>query len=129
MSRTFLLVLSVVIATMAGAGVQAHHSFAATYIEDQTESIEGNVVNCLFRNPHSFVHMEARDKEGRLQHYAVEWAPGAQLNRQGVTPETLRTGDHVIVTGNPSRNPDDHWLRMKTITRPLDGWKWTGMFD
>ena len=64
-----------------------------------------------------------------MQRYAVEWGAGGQLNRQGVTRETLHPGDHVIVTGNPGRNPADHRLRMKTITRPSDGWKWGGTFD
>lgn len=129
MPRTLFVLLGLALVTMAGARVHAHHSFAATYFEDQTESIEGNLVQVLFRNPHSFVHVMARDKNGRLQRYAVEWGPGGQLNRQGVTRETLHTGDHVIVTGNPGRNSDDHWLRMKTITRPSDGWKWKGTFD
>ena len=107
----------------------AHHSFAATYFEDQRTTIEGNLVQFLYRNPHSFVHVEVKDKNGEVVRWAVEWGAGGQLNRQGVTRETLHPGDHVIVTGNPGRNPADHRLRMKTITRPSDGWKWGGTFD
>ena len=107
----------------------AHHSFAATYFEDKTESVEGDLVQFLFRNPHSFVHVEGKDKDGNTVRYAVEWGAGLQLNRQGVTRETLKPGDHVIITGNPGRNPEDHRLRMRTITRPSDGWKWGGTFD
>ncbi len=109
--------------------VHAHHSFAATYFEDKTESVEGDLVQFLFRNPHSFVHVEGKDKDGNTVRYAVEWGAGLQLNRQGVTRETLKPGDHVIITGNPGRNPEDHRLRMRTITRPSDGWKWGGTFD
>ena len=107
----------------------AHHSFAATYFEDKTETVEGELVQFLFRNPHSFVHIEGKDASGNVVRYAVEWGAGLQLNRQGVTRETLKPGDHVIVTGNPGRNPEDHRLRMRTITRPSDGWKWGGTFD
>jgi len=82
----------------------AHHSFAATYFEDKTQSIEGDLVQFLFRNPHSFVHVEAKDEKGQLQRWAIEWGAGLQLNRQGVTRETLHPGDHVIITGNPGRN-------------------------
>ena len=113
----------------ASAPAMAHHSFAATYFEDKTERAEGEIVQFLFRNPHSFVHIEAPDKDGQTQRWAVEWGAGGQLNRQGVSRETLHTGDHVIVTGNPGRNPADHRLRMKTISRPADGWKWGGTFD
>lgn len=107
----------------------AHHSFAATYFEDKTQKIEGNLVQFLYRNPHSFVHVEAPDEKGVMQRWAVEWGAGGQLGRQGVTRETLKPGDHVVIVGNPGRNPEDHRLRMVNITRPSDGWKWGGSFD
>ena|SRR5258708_7187927 len=109
--------------------VFAHHSFAATYFEDQRTTIEGNLVQFLYRNPHSFVHVEVKEKDGTTTRWAIEWGAGGQLGRQGVTRETLKPGDHVIVVGNPGRNPDDHRLRMVNVTRPSDGWKWGGTFD
>ena len=67
------------------APAYAHHSFAATYFEDKTETVEGELVQFLFRNPHSFVHVEGKDAQGQVVRYAVEWGAGLQLNRQGVT--------------------------------------------
>ena len=127
--RRLLVVLLVATAALVGSRAYAHHSFAATYLEDQNVTIEGELVQFLFRNPHSFVHVEGKDKDGNTVRYAVEWGAGLQLNRQGVTRETLKPGDHVVITGNPGRNPEDHRLRMRTITRPSDGWKWGGTFD
>ena len=114
---------------LAGGSALAHHSYAATYDTVKDQKLEGKLVQFVYRNPHSFVHIEAPDKDGTTQRWAVEWGAGGQLNRQGVSRETLHTGDHVIVTGNPGRNPADHRLRMKTISRPSDGWKWGGTFD
>jgi hypothetical protein len=113
----------------AAVPVAAHHSFAATYFEDKTQTIEGDLVQFVFRNPHSYVHLEAPDENGEMQRWAVEWGSGMQLSTQGLQATTLRAGDHVIVTGSPGRNPDDHRMRMKTITRPKDGWKWNGTFQ
>ena len=107
----------------------AHHSFAATYMEEKTETIEGDLVQFVFRNPHSFVHLECADASGQKIRYAVEWASGSSLNGQGITRETLKFGDHVIVTGQPGRNDEDHRMRMRSITRPADGWKWAGNFQ
>src|SRR5690348_3726370 len=111
----------------------AHHSFAATYFEDKRTTIEGDLVQFLYRNPHSFVHVEVKDKNGEVTRWAVEWGAGGQLGRQGVTRETLKPGDHVIVVGNPGRNPEDHRLRMVNITRPAANgqpeWKWGGTFE
>jgi len=55
--------LAIVFSLSAGS-VSAHHSFAATYLEGQTQKIEGKVVQFLFRNPHSFLHVEAPDEKG-----------------------------------------------------------------
>ena len=103
----------------------AHHSFAATYFPDKTVTIEGRVVEFLFRNPHSVVLVEARDEKGQPVTWAGDWSGGDQLSRQGIDEDTLRAGDRVIVTGNPSRNASDHRLRLRSIARPSDGWKWS----
>jgi hypothetical protein len=130
MKRTLFALVLVAGALVVSSGrAYAHHSFAATYFEDKTQKIEGNLVQFLYRNPHSFVHVEAPDEKGMMQRWAVEWGAGGQLGRQGVTRETLKPGDHVIIVGNPGRNPEDHRLRMVNITRPSDGWKWGGTFD
>ena len=107
--------------------VYAHHSFAATYFEDQTVTIKGKLVQFLYRNPHSFVHVDAPDDKGVMQTWAVEWGAGGQLSRDGVTRESLKPGDEVIIKGNPGRNPDDHRIRMQSIERPSDGWNWKGV--
>jgi hypothetical protein len=126
--------LSLLMALFAGAFFAtekgySHHSFAATYFEDQRVTVEGDLVPFLYRNPHSFVHPEVKDKQENVVRWAVEWGGGGQLGRQGVTRETLKPGDHVVIVGNPGRNADDHRLRMVNITRPADGWKWGGSFD
>ena len=121
--RRLLLVVFVAIGTW-GTQVDAHHSFPATYAADQEVTIEGEVVQVLFRNPHSFVRMTVREKDGSIVRYAVEWSGAAQLGGQGVTRETLRLGDHLVISGNPGRNPSDHRVRMISLRRPSDGFGW-----
>jgi hypothetical protein len=129
MSRSWLAFLILTAAFVWGSGAWAHHSFAATYIVDKEIKIEGKLVEFLYRNPHSFVKVEAPDDKGQMQTWAVEWGGGAQLSRDGVSRDTLKPGDHVIVTGNPGRDPEDHRIRMHSIARPSDGWKWIGVIQ
>ena len=118
---------SVALTIMAAAlPAQAHHSFPATYHVDKNETIQGTVVQFLFRNPHSFVHVMAPDKSGKMVTWAVEWGAGGALS--GVSGDTLKPGDKVNVTGNPARDASSHRLRMRSIERPSDGWKWSGTF-
>ena len=125
--KRYLVVLFVAAAAIvvgAGSRVYAHHSFAATYLEDQNVTIEGELVQFLFRNPHSFVHVMVKEKDGAMVRYAVEWGGAGQLGGQGVTRETLKPGDHVVISGSPGRNPADHRVRMVSLRRPKDGFGW-----
>jgi len=122
-SGRLLLVPTFVLLVAAGAA-RAHHSFTATYFEDRTVTIEGTVLQFQFRNPHSFLHIEAADENGEMHTWSIEWGAGTQLNGQGITPTSLKAGDHVIVTGSPSRNPVDYRMRLFTLSRPSDGLSW-----
>jgi hypothetical protein len=119
-----ILVLFVFAALLSGIRLYAHHSFAATYHEDQTVKIEGTMVQFQFRNPHSFVQVDAPDASGKMQRWGIEWGGAGQLGGQGVNRYTLKAGDKVIITGNPGRTPEDHRIRMVTLKRTSDGFGW-----
>lgn len=120
-----------VIATCLTTGLAyAHHSFTGTYDEKaKPMTIKGEIVQFLFRNPHSFIHVMAPDDKGDVQRWAIEWGGGGQIQRMGITRETLKPGDVVVITGAPSRQAADHRLLVRRIERPLDGWKWEGTVD
>jgi hypothetical protein len=126
-TRLVLATLLVAGALVCARRVSAHHSFASTY-SDQTITIEGKVVEFLFRNPHSAVLLESPGKSGQAIVWAAEWGTAGQLSRQGIEKDTIKAGDHLIIRGNPSRNTADHRLRMGEIIRPSDGWKWKSRY-
>jgi hypothetical protein len=115
---------AVLLAVAAFGQALAHHSFTATYFEDQTVTIEGRVLQFQFRNPHSFVHLQAPDENGEMVRWAVEWGGSSQLSNQGLAGATLRPGDVVQITGNPGRDAADHRVRMLYLYRPADGFDW-----
>jgi hypothetical protein len=45
----------------------------------RTVTIEGELVQFLFRNPHSFVHVMVKEKDGQMVRYAIEWGGAGQL--------------------------------------------------
>jgi len=124
MKGRWIILLIAAALLISGYQLYAHHSFAATYFEDKQQTIEGDLVQFMFRNPHSFVHVEVKDEKGQVVRWAVEWGGGGQWGRQGVTRETLKSGDHVIIVGNPGRNAEDHRLRMLRLKRTSDGYTW-----
>jgi hypothetical protein len=103
----------------------AHHSVAGDYFMDQRATVEGEVAQFLYRNPHSFLQVTSKDpRTGESITWNVEWNGAGRLVREGVQADTLKPGDHVIVTGQPGRTGADHRMHMVNITRPSDGWKW-----
>ena len=124
-----LLILAMAVGVSVSWPAYAHHSFQATYLEGKQLTVEGKVTQFLFRNPHSYLHVDAPDAKGTMQSWAIEWAGPSQLGKNGVSRNTLKPGDQVIVVGEPGRNADDHRMRLIKVTRPSDGWTWSGAYD
>ena len=121
--KHLMLTLGLVAAIVA-IPAYGHHSFATYYHENETMSVEGDIVEFEFKNPHAWVHLMVKDANGQTQKYSAEWANPNNLTRQNITKETLRVGDHVVITGSPGRNPSEHKIHLKGIERPADGWSW-----
>jgi hypothetical protein len=120
------LALLIVSAALLAPQASAHHSISAMFQEKEVVRIEGQLAQLNFRNPHSIMHVIVKDK-GREVRYAVEWAAAGELEVQGITSHTLKIGDHLVITGSPARNPDDHRVRMTTLHRPKDDFNYYGL--
>ncbi len=116
----------VAVLTVGGSPSFAHHAFYSVYDRDKTVKVEGTLKEFIWRNPHSFVRVEAPDDKGEIKSWVIEWAAPAQLTEKGVSSATLRPGDKIIVTGHPGRVADIHRMQLQKVERPSDGWKWEG---
>ncbi len=123
MKAKLLLILA--LAAFSSPLADAHHFVVATYLLDKTVVVEGTVDRFLLRNPHSYLQFRVPGKAGSAKVRTAEWGSAGQLGRAGITWDTIKPGDRVVVTGNPSRNPSERMVRMKSIRRPSDGWKWS----
>ena len=119
--RTMFLVVA---AAAVAATAAAHHSYGATYDLNKQVTLEGKLVQFVYRNPHSFVTLQAPDATGTQQRWAVEWSGTGQLGGQGVTRESLRAGDQIVIVGRPSRVSGEFRLLMVSLKRPSDGFSW-----
>jgi len=119
-----IILLAVVALMLAGTVAYAHHSYGATYDTTKEVRLEGKLVQFVFRNPHAFVHIQVPDEKGVMQRWAVEWSGTTQLGAAGITHESLRVGDEIVILGRPSRVPGEYRALMVTLKRPLDGFAW-----
>jgi Family of unknown function (DUF6152) len=123
MKRAMLLALAAGL-LLSGATAYAHHSLGATYEGNKEITLEGKIAQLLLRNPHSFLQIDVVEKDGTVQRWSLEWRSSGSLGQQGIKRDTLKTGDEVIVTANPSRTAGDHRAALKTLHRKSDGFGW-----
>ena len=122
--KTLPLVLTLVLG--ATPVLSGHHSFAAHYFEEQSVTVQGTLLEFEYRAPHAWVHLSVTDDGGAVRRYSAEWSNPNRLSREGITKETLKAGDQLIVTGSPGRNANENRIHLKRIERPTDGWNWRG---
>ena len=113
--KSGIIVIALTAAWLGLPPAMAHHSFVATYLEDKTITIEATVVQFLFRNPHSLVHVDVADATGKKERWTVEWGSAGQLGGSGISRDSLKAGDTVLISGNPGRDPSEHRIRLLTI--------------
>jgi hypothetical protein len=95
----------VVVGTLLGVpDALAHHSFAPHFDSSKPASIAGVVTEYEARNPHSYLHIAATDENGRTREYVCESHGVTQLTRNGITPQVLKAGTRLRVTGSLSRH-------------------------
>jgi hypothetical protein len=98
----------------------AHHSYAA-FDRCRPVTLEGEIDNVEWVNPHIRVHLQISDAGA----YFVEWFSLIQLQQAGIEAGTLKPGDRIVVSGSPMRDPSMKVLSLLTdIRRPSDGWRW-----
>ena len=79
--------------------LSAHHSFAAEYDANKPVTLKGKVTKVDWVNPHSWVHIDVTDSNGKVTNWSCETAPPNILYRQGWRPNSLKEGDEVTIEG------------------------------
>ncbi|HKE83704.1 MAG TPA: DUF6152 family protein [Vicinamibacterales bacterium] len=102
--RATTSVIAVISAGLLTSSAFAHHSFAPHFDASKPVSIAGTLTQFEAKNPHSYVHINAVDENGRTHEYVCESHGVTQLTRNGITPQLLKAGSKIRVTGSLSRH-------------------------
>ena len=114
-----LLAMAVGVAfVVARTPAAAHHSSAPFYDDTKRVDAVGVVERFVFRNPHSFLFIRGDNGSGQTVEWEVELGAAVSMRRTGWTPETIRAGDPIKATGQPSRAPGTYGLCCAQLSRP-----------
>jgi Family of unknown function (DUF6152) len=90
--------LALVAAACIGAPALAHHAFQAEFDGNQPIMLQGKVTKVEWINPHTWVHMVVTTS-GVDQEWMVEAGTPNTLLREGLTRDSLKAGEEIIVRG------------------------------
>ena len=90
---------------ISGASLVAHHSFSAEFDIKQPLTLRGTVVGMEWINPHSWLHLEVKRPDGKVERWEVELGPPNALLRRGWRRELTPKGAVVDVHGMRAKDP------------------------
>ena len=89
---------------LIGTTVSAHHSFAAEFDSNKPIQLRGTVVKVEWINPHTWIHIDVKDADGKTERWMVEGGTPNTLLRRGLTRQSLPEGTEILVDGYRAKN-------------------------
>lgn len=78
---------------------QAHHSFAAEFNVDDRVEFTGAITDIQWVNPHVYMTLEAKDKDGSTVQWRLESFPPLWFHRIGMGRSNFPIGQTITISG------------------------------
>ena len=79
--------------------VSAHHAFAAEFDAKQPITLRGTVTKVEWINPHTWIHIDVKDTDGKVVEWMIEGGTPNTLLRNGLDRKSLPAGTEIVVDG------------------------------
>lgn len=119
--RIFTL-LSAAALPLLAVTASAHHSWSAEYDTRSSIVVAGVVSEYLGRRPHPSMTFEVQGEDGSVEQWTAEWN-GNFVDGSGESYDSdlFGPGEAITITGQPHRNEDRLFVRLRSVVRDADG--------
>jgi len=98
--------------------VRAHHAFAAEFDANKPVKFQdATVTKVQLINPHSWIYVDVKLPDGKVENWAIEAGSPNILLRRGITKNTLKAGDKIVIDGYQSKD-GSHRANGRDLTLP-----------
>ena len=106
MRTKFAVALGAIAVGLLGtvASIQAHHAFSAEFDSEKPVTYKGTISKMEWTNPHVWLHLDVKAKDGKAETWAFEAGTPSVLFRRGVTKESVKIGMEVTVDGYQAKD-------------------------
>ena len=104
MRTKLMVVVAAVGLVLAAVPVWGHHAFAAEFDQNKPIKVQGSVTKWELTNPHSWIHIDVKDAEGKVVTWMIEGASPNNLYRLGLTKESLPAGTEITAEGYQAKD-------------------------
>ena len=89
---------------LAPAAVYAHHAFAAEFDANKPIQLKGTISKVDWVNPHIWIHLDVKEKNGAVTEWAVEGGAPNAMFRRGWNMKSVAPGTAVVIDGYQAKN-------------------------
>lgn len=100
MRHRFAVVLVAATLVVVAGSVSAHHSVSGQYDASRPLTLTGVISKVDWINPHIYLHLDVKEKDGALTTWTLSTLPTAMMRRAGLTKESLQGQPGEVVTIN-----------------------------
>jgi len=89
---------------LSGISARAHHSWNTVFSEDKPLVLRGTLSKVELVNPHGWIWIDVKAPDGTVTKWGIEGGPPNGLIRNGITKDTLKLGEELVVRGYGARD-------------------------
>jgi hypothetical protein len=104
MSRKVWAAVAGAVIIGASGTLLAHHAFSAEFDANAPVTLTGPITKIEWINPHAWIHMENKAKDGKTEVWMVEGGTPNTLQRNGITRESIKVGTTIVVSGYKAKD-------------------------
>lgn len=100
--KVAVLVLGVLV--LSAAPLRAHHAFSAEFDSKRPIKLHGTVTRVEWINPHTWIHIDVKKADGKVEKWMIEGGNPHNLFRRGFSVDILPPGKEIVVDGYQAKD-------------------------